>query len=241
MPLYRRIVDEAATIGVIESITLHGLGEPLLDPHIVGRVAYAKRVKPSLGVGIFTNGFLLTPRRFDELREAGIGYLVVSLNAVAQEQHERIMGVPGKFDLVCANIDYARANRGDVKLEVHAVANDDQFAIDDIHTFYRRWGHRVFGGIGQCVREGNWAGENRILKGFDPNSECGRALTQMYVMHDGRVSACCFDPTGKMVFGDLRTQTIREIYNSDAYLAFRVAHHEDRAAEYEICRGCTRI
>jgi len=45
MDLYRKIIDEAATIESIGSLILHGLGEPLLDPNLNERLSYEQVVK----------------------------------------------------------------------------------------------------------------------------------------------------------------------------------------------------
>lgn len=239
--LFEKIIDEASTIDVIEGITITGLGEPTLDPHLVRRVAFARSRMPGRTISIFTNGEHMTPSRFEALRDSGMTHVVFSLNAVSQEQHERVMALKGKFDIVCKNIDHAILNAYHVRVRVTAVLNADMFTPEDAPVFYKRWGHQLLNGHGQVVNEGNWMGDNRTIRDFDPNSTCHRAISHMYVMYDGRVSTCCFDPSGKMVFGDLTTQTIREVYNGDAYLTFRAAHWENRAAVYDICRTCTRI
>ena len=234
MSLFQKIVDEAVTIPSIERFVLHGLGEPTLDKILEERMRYV-RERSSVPIEIYTHGAHLLPSRFDSLKDAGMSSLVFSLNAVRQDQHEAIMGLKGKFDIVCRNIDYAIANRGSMWIEVHAVVNGDSFTIGDAVEFDARWK-----GFSKVVRENNWAGENRTLHAIDGNACCGRALGQIYVLYDGRVSMCCYDPTGKTIFGDLRTQTIREVYNSEYYSMFRGMHSADKAAVFKQCRNCTR-
>jgi MoaA/NifB/PqqE/SkfB family radical SAM enzyme len=241
MGLYRKIIDDAAEIPGITDLQLTGLGEPMLDPHVEDRVWYARRKMPRAPIGLFTNGVHLTPERFDALKEAGLTTAVFSLNAANAVQHEEIMGLKGKFDQVCENIDYAIENRDNVHVEVRAVSNGLEFGYGDMLAFYFRWGQRDKGGYGQCILEGNWTGDKRTLRSFKPNETCGRALGQIYVLFDGKVTTCCFDPTGKQVFGDLSRQTIREVYNAEKYLKFREDHDGNRADRYDICKDCTRI
>ncbi len=239
--LFEGIIDEAITIPSIHRYVLHGLGEPLLDPYLVLRVKYIRQRDPRSTIEIYTNGVYLTPDKFDALKKAGVTSIIISLNAVRQDQHTLIMGLIGKFDSVCKNIDYAIANKDRVAIQVHAVSNGDQFTEEDAFTFYYRWGYSTHEGYGICIRETNWAGDNRTThQNWKPNEACGRALEQIYVMYDGRVSTCCLDPSGKQIFGDLSKQTIREVYNSEKYLKFREAHACDKADEYSICANCTR-
>ena len=241
MDLYKKILDEAGTIPLISQICITGLGEPTLDKDLVERVKYARYRKPLGFIDIFTNGVYLTPEKFDALQAAGLSSVQVSLNAVRAEQHEKIMGLKGKFDKVCEHIDYARKNRKTCQVQARAVINGDSFTNDDGNEFYTRWGMKDNGGVGSLIREGNWAGAGRTIRKFQPNEACHRALSQIYVMFDGRVTTCCFDPSGKQIFGDLTKQTLREIYQDTDYLAFREAHSENKADKYPICAGCTRI
>jgi len=240
--LFDKITDEAASIKLITRYVMHGLGEPLLDKKIGSRIRAIRNKTGgarSIGVELFTNGVLLSPEKHDELADAGLSSIVVSLNAVNEEQHMEIMGLVGKFDTVCSNIENAIKSKK-MSVQVHAVYNET-FDSKSLIEFYRRWGIVRNGGYGQVVHEGNWSGDSRTVRQFTPNEECHRSMRQIYVTHDGKVTTCCFDPTGKMVFGDLNHQTIREVYASPEYFAFREAHSLDNADKYEICARCTRI
>jgi hypothetical protein len=237
MDLFRRIIDEATDIPQIDNVVLNGLNEPLLDRFLTERYAYIHS-KGRFKEALYTNAVYLTPKRLDELRAAGLTFLVISLNAVDAAQHERIMGLKDKFDIVCANAEYAIASGVDV--EVHAVSNGDQFTAADSAAFIKRWGMKRYGGHGKVIVELNWAGENRTVRSFTPNECCVRAIAQINVLCDGRVTTCCADMLGTQVFGNLTTQTIREVYNSEAYTLFRGAHAVDNADKYQICKVCTR-
>jgi radical SAM protein with 4Fe4S-binding SPASM domain len=240
--LFYKIADEVVGIDLIETIMFHGLNEPLLDKRLETFVAYYRDKKPMQYRNIFTNGMFLTPERFDALKEAGLTSCVISLNANSQEQHEQIMGVKGMFLQTVRNIVHAINNRGDaMAVEVHTVVNHDTFTKDDAIEFTKRWGQARGDGYGLTVVEANWAGQNRQIYQFDKSKGCDRALGSVYVMYDGRVTTCCQDPFGHNVFGDLNTQTLREIYASKMFTQFRKDHFEDKADRWEICRNCTRI
>lgn len=240
MGLFKKLIDEAVGIPQIESFVLHGLGEPMLDRYLIDRIRYI-RERSKHNIEVYTHGIHMSPEKFDAMKGAGLSTLVVSLNAVNQEQHQKIMGVSGKFGVASNNAQYAIDHSDGMCVQVHAVVNGDYFTQDDMLEFYKRWGHVQRGGSGLVVQEGNWADDNRTIRPFDGNAKCPRALRQIYVMATGEVTTCCFDPTGKQVFGNLNNQTIREVYNSPEYVAFRGAHDIHQAGKYSICRDCTRI
>lgn len=236
-----RLLDDAAKSDKISIVIFHGLNEPLLDDRLEFFTKYIKDKRPDITVVIFTNGVFMTPNRFDSLRDAGVGSIVVSLNAISQEQHTRIMGLKGKFDTVVENCLYAIANKGDVDFGVHAVINDDTFTAEDGEKFIQKWGVSTHGGVGLLVREGNWAGDNRTTYEFSPNQCCFRATSSIYVTCEGTVTACCFDPYGKLDFGNIKEQSLQEIYSNEKYSRFRQDHVNDEADKWEVCKNCTRI
>ena len=245
MDLFRKIVDEVATLGSVYEVIITGLGETTLDRDLVERVRYVHSKAPNLDIWVFTNGSHMTTDLYDKLVEAGLSKLTFSLNANTEEQHEKVMKLKGTFDRTCKVIDYAIAHKPkDFTIFVDAVADGKNFTVRDMDLFFSRWGVWAVDGYGLVVGQGNWADENceahPVRKQFKPNEWCSRSTGYIYVMYDGRVSACCFDPYGKLVFGDLNLQTLRDVYASDAYVAFRKAHVEDRADEYDICKNCTR-
>lgn len=76
MNLYKKIIDEGARNN-LWGIKLSYRGEPLLHPHIVQMVAYAKQ-KGILDVYFNTNGMLLNERMSSNLIEAGLDRISIS-------------------------------------------------------------------------------------------------------------------------------------------------------------------
>ncbi|MEM2273067.1 MAG: radical SAM protein [Candidatus Bathyarchaeia archaeon] len=71
-------------------------GEPLMceDFFKVARYAYER----GLYVSIATNGTLLTKENVARLKEAGVGYLEISLDGASKETHESFRGINGCFE-----------------------------------------------------------------------------------------------------------------------------------------------
>lgn len=103
--LFRRIVDEAAAMGV-PSLKLNWRGEPLLHPKLPDFVDYAKR-KGILETIINTNATTLDERKGRELIEAGLDLMIYSFDGGSKESYERMRPgrfKPNTFDRVYANI-----------------------------------------------------------------------------------------------------------------------------------------
>ena len=96
----------------------------------------------------------------------------------------------------------------------------------------------------------NWAGQMRdVFDGLQVGERqaamksprkypCKNLWEHMVVAWDGRAVPCCEDYNAEMTLGDLNTQTIREIWNSPAYVALRQAELAGRNNS-SLCANCT--
>ena len=97
--LYKRLIDE--TEDYVRQVQPIGYGEPLLYPHIVEAVKYAR--DKGKRVTIYTNGNALTPEMSESLMRAGLTDLRFSLEADTKEVFE-FLRRPLKWEKVHSNI-----------------------------------------------------------------------------------------------------------------------------------------
>jgi radical SAM protein with 4Fe4S-binding SPASM domain len=111
---YLALVDG---LPALRRLTLQGLGEPLLSPHLLDMVRYA--AERGIEVGFNSNGTLLNRAIAERLVEIGCGWLHVSLDGATPETYEDVRhGTdmrphPGQFDRVVANLRGLVAARGE--------------------------------------------------------------------------------------------------------------------------------
>ena len=231
MDLYRKVVDECAALGITH-VRMHNYGEPFLDRRLVEKVRYAK-TRGIAEVGMISNGSLITPEIAQGLIDAGLDAINISVDASGKETFERTR-VNLDYDVVTENIrTLARlrreAGRTRPKLILSFVR---QQGSAEEQTFIDTW--RAIADKIHITDLHNWAG---TLHGHsDVAYPCYRLWLTFTVLWDGRVSLCCADFDGRHVLGDLRTSTIRDVWNSPAYRAVRRQHLESGGPE--ICRSC---
>ena len=232
--LFKSIVAQAKDIPKISEMSFQGLGEPLLDQHIVDRIGFAKKTKPAWHMTMFTNGSLLTLKKAKELDKAGLNVLNVSINGNNTEQRQRVMKL-GDYDSVRDVCDDIIAAHLDMSLVVKSLISMDYFCGNQATIFEKRWGQYYF-----LHLEGNWAG--RCWNARIPQVNlCTRLLAQIMVLWDGRVALCCFDGEGDVIFGDLNTQTLKEVYSSPTYQHYREMMAKGRRVELSPCDNCTSV
>ncbi len=231
MDLFKKIVDECATLGITH-VRVHNYGEPFLDRQLVEKVRYAKE-RGIKEVGMISNGSLITEELARGMIDAGLDAINISVDASGKEVFERTR-LNLDYDTVIGNIrTLARlrneSGRTHPKLILSFVRQNNSA---DEQAFIREWS-QVADKI-HITDLHNWAGTLNAKS--DVNYPCYRLWLTFTVLWDGRVSLCCADFDGRHILGDLRTSTIAQVWNSPAYRAVRRQHLESGGPE--ICRSC---
>ncbi|MFB3853306.1 MAG: radical SAM/SPASM domain-containing protein [Vicinamibacterales bacterium] len=231
MALFARIVDESASLGV-RHVRLHNYGESFIDRQLVEKVRYAKQ-RGIAEVGLISNGSLINDGVARGIVEAGLDAMNISVDAAGKETFERTR-VGLSYDKVIGNIENLLRVRRELgktrpKLILSFVRRSD--SVEE-QQFIDAWRDRVDKVHVTALH--NWAG---TLHGrADVTFPCYRQWLTFTVLWDGRVALCCADFDGRVILGDMRRQSIREVWNSEPYRRARRAHLESGGPE--ICRSC---
>jgi len=231
MALFTKIADECAALG-IEHVRMHNYGEPFVDRALVEKVRYAKQIGIPQ-VGMISNGSLITEDAARGMIEAGLDAINVSVDASGRDVFEKTR-VGLKYDKVIGNIERLVRLRSELgrtrpKLILSFVRQNDS---EDERAFIEHW--RTIADKIHVTDLHNWAGT--LNQRSDVRYPCYRPWLTFTVLWDGRVSLCCADLDGQVVLGDVGTQTIADIWNSDAYR--RVRRQQLETGGPAICRNC---
>jgi radical SAM protein with 4Fe4S-binding SPASM domain len=229
--LFRKIVDECAELGITH-VRMHNYGEAFIDRKLVEKVKYAKE-KGISGVGLISNGSLISEPVARGMIEAGLDAINISVDASGKEVFEATR-IGLKYDKVIANIERlvrlrAESGKRRPKLILSFVRQNNSA---DEQAFIEHW--RTIADKIHVTDLHNWAGT--LNTESDVNYPCYRPWLTFTVLWDGRVSLCCADFDGKTILGNLNTQTIAEIWNAETYRNVRREHLESGGPD--VCRAC---
>jgi radical SAM protein with 4Fe4S-binding SPASM domain len=132
--MFRALVDQLPDL---ERITLQGLGEPLLAPGIMAMIEYASA--RGIAVGFNSNGQLLTPDRSQQLVDAGLSWLHISVDGATADTYEAIR-VGSRFERLERHVPAlmrAVGGRGDGVPEVSIVFVAMRNNIDELPQLVR--------------------------------------------------------------------------------------------------------
>lgn len=237
--LFKRIVDQGRNY--LELVVPVYLGEPLMNPEIYEMIQYCKG--NGLRVLLSTNGTFLNERNSRKLLETGLDYLILSFDGATKESYEKYR-VGASFDKVRANLLSFLNIKRMMKSHTHCVIQmvilkDNQ---SEIRALKELWNVE---GVDELRFKTNMLlGEDfSIPRPLDNPAVLKKPCFHLWrsnlvVRFDGVVYPCCWS-YGALPIGDLRTQTLDEIWNSPAIVGLRQKHAAGSAGQIPACRDCS--
>ncbi len=135
----KNVLEDIAKIGPEAMVVLTG-GEPLLRRDIEELASHASDLGLMVVVG--SNGLLLTPKRIELLKAAGVAGIGLSIDSLDAARHDSFRGRKGAWTKTMASIDFCVA--ADMAFQIHfSVTDDTADEIDAMVDFARDAGAMV--------------------------------------------------------------------------------------------------
>jgi wyosine [tRNA(Phe)-imidazoG37] synthetase (radical SAM superfamily) len=237
--LFKHIFDKInSETSQYDTLTFPGLGEPLLDKTIDDKIIYAK--KHNYTVLMLTNGSLLTVDRFRRLEDIGLDSVRVSIYGDSPESYNIVHRTKkaDSFQRVRENLTEISRIKDHTSLLItyNVVEGCNDSALE---PWIEYWKDKV--DLLEVWRPHNWV-DGRSYRSVqrEKTKTCGRPWkTPLQIQVDGTVNMCCFDFDGKLLLGDLKTQTLEKIFESSMFKKI-LKHHT--SGDYKesglICENC---
>lgn len=249
--LYKKVIDDLSKFDKpVKVLRLYKEGEPLLHTRFADMVCYAKESGYVEYIDTTTNGYLLTPERVGPILDAGIDRINISVDGMSSEQYWEFTQTRVNFDQFVENIRWLYAHRG--SCEICVKIPGDMISEEDRKRFVE-----IFGNIADRVFIENFA---PCWPHFDVEERTGVRITQgiygnaiqevavcpyifysMAVNADGTVSLCFLDWARKLTIGDIRTQSLKAIWNGAPMYQHRLAHLRGRRKDDPTCAACGQL
>ena len=220
---------------------LFGLGEPLLNPHMV--VYVRELAEAGARVSFHTNGTLIDDRKAMALARAGVAHVTVSIDGATPATYEAIRR-GAKWDHAMRGVRAllragARYGRPTVDLAMVAMrSNVDEIPL--LRELGAKLGVRgvhvepLLRQVGSPELDAHYLREHTLpMQPVRSEWRCAEPWATVYVTTAGEVRTCCLNET---CFGNLFEQTFEEIWNGGAYVRFRERHARREAADG--CANC---
>ena len=259
MDIFRKLSQEIKEWGVLKSLKLYYLGEPFLNPNILEMVHDVMCLGIAERIEITTNGSMLT----QELSEGLLSlcrqyttiplYLRFSIYSVKRERHYYLTSSPIDVQQIHDNIAYLWKIRTEKqqKLPFIYVKMIDPCSEErrNFIEYYRDIADEV-----QIEEPMNWNGYENFRFDAPYNSQpqclnnglqegrsrkaCPYPFYSLVINADADVVCCCVDWNRMTKVGNLREQTLKDIWFGNALHEFQTLHLNGLRQENSGCRNC---
>lgn len=229
--VWKKIVEETRGLGVTYRPFL--INEPLSEkrlPQIIG----AMKSDPTAKVEINTNGGLLIESRARAILDSGIDMVRFSIDGFSRATYEAAR--PGvDYDKVVEYtnrfVELRDAGNYDCTIEVRMIDMPEN--KHEQQAFLDYWRPRVDVALLVPLYNWPWTGQTQpVLK------PCLKILDEMFFYSDGTAPLCCWDEQGRGIVGDVKKESVLEIWNGAVMRSMRTLLDRGRRDLISLCSRC---
>ena len=248
---FQKVIDDLGEFDKpLKVLRMYKDGEPFLNKRLAEMIAYAKKSGHVEYIDTTTNGTFLSPDRVGPVLEAGIDKINISVDGMSVADYERFTGFKFDFATFVDNVKWIYANKGNCEIVVKIPG--ELITEAQRQEFFDTFGDhcdRIFvENFAPCWPEFDIEEHTgvKISKGIY-QQDIGDTDTCPYIFYgysvnaDGLVSSCFLDWGRKLIIGDVRQQSMKEIWNSERMNALRLQHLEGKRRQNGVCGNCGQL
>ena len=235
--LFKKVVDEADKIGV-RAITLGSRGEPTLHKKFSEMVEYISQKVNIYELKINTNATFLNEKVSKAVLKNNVNQIIISADHYIREDFERLR-FGAIFDNVVENVDSLYNMRkleypnSITEIRISGVDNEKNLDRKKYSEFWLKRSDHV---VAQFPLERWNTYENEVVDSLvEP---CEYLWDRMYVWFDGKVNPCDADYKSYLSYGNVKENSIHEIWNGVAISKIRKDHLSGKRNKITPCNRC---
>ena len=250
---YCKIMDEIGTT-LLDAI-FYFQGEPLLNKDFSKYISYAKQY--NIYAITSTNAQLINKNIATEIVKSGLDRIIISIDGTTQEIYEKYRK-GGSLEKCIKAIYYLNEAKKELKSKTPYIETQfivfrfNEHQISEFKQLAPKWGadkisiksaqinspnenFDIIPTINKYSRYHKINNEWKIKK--DYSKACFRAWYGMVISADGNILPCCFDKQEKYIYGNIKEDTIENIWKNKKANDFRNIVLNNRSS-INICTNC---
>lgn len=249
--LYKNIIDQS--YNYLHEIYLFHRGESLLHPRIIDMIKYAnsKNIKTVL----HTNATVLNENLSTELIDAKLDFISFSFDGYDKGMYESNR-IPAKYEKTLSKIIELLKLKKEMKTDIpytriqvmeYTNGYDKEKLKKQKELFLKNFeGLPVNEWVVRIPH--NWGGSISLLENVDELKKIGFKYVpcpflwySLTIFYDGKVVPCPQDWFGKISIGDVRENSLVDIFNSEKLINLRETISNGDIENIEPCNTCDRV
>ncbi len=238
---FKKIVADIKSLGRLKTCNLFSFGEPLLNPLTPQFLQIAKENDIAEKYVITSNVSLLTEEKARQLVDNELSFLRVSIYGAYDHSYQERTNTKIRLEHIKKNLAYLKAYRDSVQSSLSIAVKMLDTNIEEENQFFLE----TFSALGdECFIEPlhNWHNEEQKfnqLKGNKEKSKCPYPFYTLVVHADLDVSVCCPDWNKKLCIGNLKEQSLEEIWKSEQLFSIQCALLAKEMTKNTVCETCS--
>ena len=218
--------------------------EPMLEPRLHSILANIKQNNPSCNIVVYSNMATLHPQIENIIRDNLLDELHISFYGPTKELYTKWQS-PLNWEQTQENIKRfyeLRGKHGKTKpvIYLHVIT------VPELVNNFKEYKIQKYVDQAVLVPYDTFHGDMPDLAGDQTKylgapaerTPCMRLWTSLNVHFDGTVVPCCIDYNELVKLGNVNTQTLEEIWNSEPFRLMRLKHAQGKWNEIPLCRDC---
>lgn len=232
-----------------EYLTLHGLGEPLLDNELPQKISLAKKMNFH-GVGFASNCTELYKDKALALLDSGLDTLICSIDGINKKTHESIR-IGTCFEKVVNNVKnfIKLRNSGlyNTRIMLRFIRQDKN--RNEFNEYCKFWNKYIDTSKSDRIMYfdvHNWGG-SKPSKQMNMQSTkkeynfCHDLATRLYIGYNGNLRFCCADDRNFYNLGNAFKSDPIVLWNSGEFKKYREAMSNNELLKMKYCKFCSII
>jgi radical SAM protein with 4Fe4S-binding SPASM domain len=232
----------------IKKMNLFWMGDSPCHPKFVDYLRYVRKQLPGVKLYLSTNaGLLFEEKSRAIIDEQLLDVINFDIDGMTKETYEAVR-LDVNFDDVMKHTHFFiqyRNEKNTKKPQIRTTIIKMKPTAAEVDDFVKYWKPRV--DRVDVNRYNTWLGRFDDLNVGDnlKNSRegyfdfaCQHPWNELTIGADGRVSLCCLDYELSTQVGDVKTESISDIWKGPALRNYRNAMQQDRYQDIDICRNC---
>jgi len=232
----------------VKSITFAGLGEPLLNKQTPSMIRNAKKIaKETI---LVTNGSLLNKRNVDQLIEAEIDCVRISLQGLNASDYKKYCGFNIDYEAFLDNLSYFYKNKKHTEIWVKMpdIALDTEEKFDEYKTLFSDKCDKLTTMSIQPLFSDVDYSKMQITIGksvFETENNakvvmCSMPFYMLYLLPNGDIYPCCALERTNLCMGNISINSLSNIWNGHTFNNFRLRHCTQTYKNIDVCMGCSQ-